>query len=47
MDRPELIIVANWRDMTARSLSLTFLPKPGIDSSVFMPALCLLMLMGA
>ena len=29
-DRPELIIVANWRDMIARSLSFTLSPKPGI-----------------
>ena len=28
-ESPELIIVANWRDMIARSLSLTFAPKPG------------------
>ena len=33
-------MTANCRDMTARSLSLTFLPKPGILSSFFIPALC-------
>jgi hypothetical protein len=36
-DRPELIIVANWREKTARSLSLTR-PLPGRRSSVFRPA---------
>ncbi len=48
IDRPELIIVANCRDMTARSLSFTFfLPKPGMLMSVFIPALDLVMLTGA
>src|SRR3954447_4888441 len=46
-DRPELIIVANWRLKTARSFSLTFLPMPGIFSSVFIPARCGWMLTGA
>ena len=36
-ESPELIIVANWRDITARSLSFTLSPKPGIFSSFFMP----------
>ena len=46
-ERPLLIMVANWRDMTARSLSLTFLPKPGMVSSRLHPGAVLLMLMGA
>src|SRR5947209_13628762 len=47
-ERPELIIVANWRDITARSLSLIRLPpRPGIFSSFFKPAFSLLMLIGA
>jgi|GEM_PF-4934122 hypothetical protein len=36
-DRPELIIVANWRENTARSLSLTR-PVPGSLTSVLRPA---------
>ncbi len=34
---PELIIVASWRDMTARSFILTRSPKPGILISRFSP----------
>jgi hypothetical protein len=36
-DRPELIIVANWRENTARSLSLTR-PTPGSLTSDLRPA---------
>ena len=28
-DRPELVIVANWREKIARSFSVTRLPRPG------------------
>ena len=31
-------MVANCRDMTARSLSFTLAPKPGMLSSFFIPA---------
>ena len=37
-ESPLLIIVANCRDMIARSLSLTLGPKPGIAISAFIPA---------
>ena len=40
-------MVANWRAMTARSLSFTFLPKPGMVISFFSPALAWVMLTGA
>ncbi len=47
-DRPLLIIVANCRDMTARSLSLTLSPlNPGIFSSRFIPVLVSVMETGA
>ncbi len=45
-DRPELIIVANCRDITARSLSLTPLPN-GSVISMFMPRPDSRTLMGA
>ncbi len=38
-DSPELTIVANCRDMIARSLSPTLLPKPGMMMSRLRPAL--------
>ena len=40
-------MVANWRAMMARSLVLTLPPKPGIFSSLFIPALACVMLTGA
>ncbi|GMA85138.1 hypothetical protein GCM10025868_03880 [Angustibacter aerolatus] len=46
-DRPELIIVANWRAMTARSLSFTGFPRVGRVISLFMPEFVLVMLTGA
>ena len=47
-DRPLLIIVANCREKTARSLSFTFfLPMPGSLISLLMPALASVMLNGA
>jgi hypothetical protein len=46
-DRPELIIVANCRDMTARSFSLTLGLEPGSLISVLRPPPVLRMLTGA
>ena len=47
-DNPLLIIVANCREKTARSLSLTFFfPRPGRVSSLLIPALVCVMLRGA
>src|SRR5215213_4471613 len=46
-ERPELIIVANCRDMTARSLSFTLAPSVGRLISRFIPALAWVMLTGA
>jgi len=45
-DRPLLIIVANWRLITARSLILTRLP-PGSESSRLMPLFASRTVMGA
>jgi hypothetical protein len=44
--QPELIIVANWREKTARSLSLTLPPSRGVDL-LLQPRVDLVILSGA
>ncbi len=46
-DSPALIIVANCRDMIARSLSPILLPNPGMLMSRFIPALASVIETGA